>query len=76
MIARLSRTMFAHQVAALATCVGLLGLASVVEAQQPASPRHIGALFVAFSPESKEVQEFRQALRDAGYSEGRDVVIE
>ena len=45
-------------------------------AQRPASPRHIGALFVAFSPASKEVEVFRQALRDAGYAEGRDVVIE
>jgi len=45
-------------------------------AQQPALPRRIGVLFVAFSPESKEAQAFRQGLRDAGYAEGRDVVIE
>jgi putative ABC transport system substrate-binding protein len=45
-------------------------------AQQPASPRRIGALLLAISPESKEVQELRQGLRHAGYVEGRDVVIE
>jgi putative ABC transport system substrate-binding protein len=31
---------------------------------------------VARSPDSKEAQAFRQELRDAGYAEGRDVVIE
>jgi len=45
-------------------------------AQQPASPRRIGVLLTAFSVESPEVQAFRQGLRDAGYEEGRDVVIE
>ena len=33
-------------------------------------------LLVGWSPEQKEVQEFRQGLLDAGYVEGRDVVIE
>ena len=45
-------------------------------AQQPALPQRIGFLLVAFSPEGKEAQAFRQGLRDAGYAEGRDVVIE
>ncbi|MGH8864716.1 MAG: ABC transporter substrate-binding protein [Burkholderiales bacterium] len=31
---------------------------------------------MAFSPESKEALEFRHALRDAGYAEGRDISIE
>ena len=45
-------------------------------AQQPALPRRIGVLLAGFSPESKEVKAFREGLRDAGYVEGRDVVIE
>ena len=60
----------------LVACLVPLGLRSPADAQQPASPRRIGVLLVAFSPESKEAQAFRQGLRDAGYVEGRDVVIE
>jgi len=45
-------------------------------AQQTASPRRIGVLLVGLSPESKEAQQFRQGLREARYSEGKDVVIE
>jgi putative tryptophan/tyrosine transport system substrate-binding protein len=46
------------------------------QAQQTASPRHIGVLLVGLTPESKPAQSFLQGLRDAGYSVGRDVVIE
>ena len=46
-----------------------------VRSQQAAS-RRIGVLLVGLSPESKEAKHFRLGLRDAGYSEGRDVVIE
>jgi putative ABC transport system substrate-binding protein len=45
-------------------------------AQQAALPRRIGVLLVGLSPESKEAKHFRLGLRDAGHSEGRDVVIE
>jgi len=45
-------------------------------AQQPTSPRRIGVLLVGLSPQSKAVQVFTQGLRDAAYTEGRDVMIE
>jgi putative tryptophan/tyrosine transport system substrate-binding protein len=45
-------------------------------AQQAASPRRIGFLLVGFSPDSKAAESFRRGLREAGYTEGRDVVIE
>jgi putative ABC transport system substrate-binding protein len=61
---------------ALGACLASFGLASAGDAQQPGSPKRIGVLLATFSPESKEVQAFRQGLRDAGYDEGRDIVIE
>jgi putative ABC transport system substrate-binding protein len=63
-------------VAALAASSAIAVVPHAAHAQQPASPRRIGVLLVALSPESKEVQAFRQGLRDAGYAEGRDVMIE
>ena len=60
----------------LAACLGSLGLVNAAETQQTASPRHIGVLLMGPLPESVEVQAFRRGLRDAGYAEGHDVVIE
>jgi putative ABC transport system substrate-binding protein len=54
----------------------VIAVVPAAHAQQPTSPRRIGVLLAVFSPESKEVQQFRQGLSDAGYVEGRDVVIE
>jgi putative ABC transport system substrate-binding protein len=61
---------------ALGACLGSFGLASAAEAQQPASPWHVGVVYLGVSSEQKNAQAFRQGLRDAGYAEGRDVVID
>ena len=55
-----------------------LALASplVARAQQGASLRRIGVVLVGLTPESKPARSFLQGLRDAGYSVGRDVVID
>jgi putative ABC transport system substrate-binding protein len=60
----------------VASVVAALAAPLALGAQQPASRWRIGVLFVLLSPTGKEAQAFRQGLRDAGYIEGRDVVIE
>jgi hypothetical protein len=66
------RALLAFALATLVACLGPLGFPGSADAQ----PRRIGVLLVGFSPESKEAQAFRQGMLDAGYVEGRDVVIE
>src|SRR3954453_14853331 len=58
--------------------IAFAGMAAptTVLAEQPARVARIGFLLVGLSPESKEAQSFRRGLRDAGYAEGRDIVIE
>ncbi|MGH6630150.1 MAG: hypothetical protein ACREB3_10500, partial [Burkholderiales bacterium] len=76
MTRRMTRRAFTRDVAALAGSVALLCLPVRAYPQQPATPRRIGFLLLGRSPESTVVQQFQQGLRDAGYVEGRDVVIE
>ena len=75
MIRRLSRRAFVSRLAALAASSAIGLKPQSAYPQQPASPRRVGVLLVS-STNDKEVQLFRQGLRDAGYVEGRDVVIE
>jgi putative ABC transport system substrate-binding protein len=72
----MSRRVFTFGLGVLFARLGLGGLPRAAEAQAPASPRHIGVLLVLLSPDGKEAQAFRQRLREVGYVEGRDVVIE
>ena len=67
---------FTFALVTLAACSGYFGLSSSVDAQQSVAPRRIGVLFVSISPEDSLAQQFRHGLQDAGYSEGRDVVVE
>jgi putative ABC transport system substrate-binding protein len=60
----------------LVACLGPLGSPRAADAQQPTSPRRIGVLLAGLSLQGKEAQEFRQGLRDAGYTEGQDILIE
>ena len=76
MIRRLSRRAFVGSLAASVASLAIVFRPQSAYAQQPAPPRRIGVLHMAFSIEGKEAQAFRQGLRDAGYFEGRDVVIE
>ena len=73
---RISRRAFVRGLAILVGSLELLCLPVKAYAQQPPLPRRIGVLLVGWSPEQNEVQEFRRGLLDAGYVEGRDVVIE
>ena len=73
MTGRISRRVFVRDLAIL---IGSAGMPVKAFPQQPALPRRVGVLLVGHSPESKNAQQFRQGLLDAGYSEGHDVVID
>jgi putative ABC transport system substrate-binding protein len=62
--------------AALAASTAIAFKPHGADAQQPASPRRIAVVLVGLTAQSSEPQALRQGLRDAGYTEGRDVVLE
>jgi len=76
-IERFSRRAFLSSFVVLAAGSATVLRSQSAYPQQPASPRRIGVLFgIGGSRESKIGQQFRQGLLDAGYTEGRDVIIE
>ena len=76
MTTRMGWRALAGGVAACVAFLAALCISGASDAQQPTKLRRIGVLLVGFPPASKEVLEFRKALLDAGYEEGRDVDIE
>jgi putative tryptophan/tyrosine transport system substrate-binding protein len=55
----------------------LLGAGAIVKAQQPTKIPRIGFLFVSsLSSNSARIQAFRQGLRELGYVEGKNIIIE
>ena len=76
MARRIGQRAFVCSLVGLALSLGDFCLPGESDAQQPEAPRRIGVLLGGVSPEGKEAQAFRQGLLDAGYAEGRDVVIE
>src|SRR5690348_12242422 len=75
MMRRLSWAEFANSLVVLASGCAILAISQFVRAQPSTVPRHVAVLLVGWSCEGKELEEFRQGLRDAGYAEGRDVLV-
>ena len=57
--------------------VALVAVAAIADAQQPKKVPRIGYLFANFPTTSPARREaFRQGLRELGYVEGKNIVIE
>jgi putative ABC transport system substrate-binding protein len=53
-----------------------LATVSSAEAQQPAKIPRIGCLLIAASPNPARREAFRQGLRELGYVEGKNIIVE
>src|SRR5262249_3649502 len=68
---------FARLAALVALALALLAVPVGAEAQPPAGKVwRIGALTSLYSPDSEQLQAFRERLRALSYVEGRNIVIE
>ena len=53
-----------------------VGVVSMADAQQPAKVPRIGYLGTSLSAIAARIEAFRQGLRELGYVEGKNIVIE
>jgi putative ABC transport system substrate-binding protein len=60
----------------LALCAGLFALCASAEAQQSTRIPRIGYLQIPAAPNAARLEAFRQGLRELGYVEGKNIVIE
>jgi ABC-type uncharacterized transport system substrate-binding protein len=64
-----------EKITGFALCALLLALGFPVEAQQPTKVPRIGYLS-GIGPEAPTIDAFRRALRDLGYIEGKNILVE
>ena len=75
-IGKAGRTAMTKKTILLALCSLLLAPCSTVEAQQPTKVPRIGFLGTSPSAIAARIEAFRQGLREVGYVEGKNIVIE
>ena len=56
--------------------VMLLFVVGIAEAQQPTKVSKIGWLGIGTTTSNSRFEEFRRALRDLGYAEGKNIIFE
>ena len=65
------------KIVVLTLCAMLVALCSFAQAQQPTKISRIGRLAIASqSAESARIEAFRNGMRDLGYVEGKNIVVE
>src|SRR5690242_3926694 len=65
-----------RKITGLCLCTLLFALCVSAEAQQPKKVPRIGFVAVTGDPNTSNIVEFRRGLRDLGYIEGKNILIE